>query len=95
MPIWRVRPEQVDRLRGWLAELMKRADEVRETFAREGLTHERAYLLVDSRRAGTDLRHGSGGPSESTRGVPALNAASQAVEVSLTDHRQVRVGEGR
>jgi len=43
--IIRVHPERVERLRGWLAELMDRADEVRETFANEGVTHERGYLL--------------------------------------------------
>jgi hypothetical protein len=41
----RVRPEAVDRLRWWLGELMNRADEVRETFGNEGVTHERAYLV--------------------------------------------------
>jgi hypothetical protein len=46
LAILRVRPEQVERLRTWLAELMNRADEVRETFANEGVTHERAYLLT-------------------------------------------------
>jgi uncharacterized protein DUF6176 len=44
--IFRVRAEEVERLRAWLAELTSRAVEVRETFANEGVTHERAYLLT-------------------------------------------------
>jgi len=36
---------EVDRLRSWMAELNERQDEVRETFAQEGVMHERAYLL--------------------------------------------------
>jgi Family of unknown function (DUF6176) len=44
--MFRVRPEEVERLRAWLAELTRRADEVRETFANEGVNHERAYLLT-------------------------------------------------
>jgi hypothetical protein len=41
----RVRPDQVDRLRAWMAELMRRQDEVLATFANEGVRHEQAFLL--------------------------------------------------
>jgi hypothetical protein len=43
--ITRVREDQVERLRAWLAELIKRQDEVRETFRNEGVRHEQAFLL--------------------------------------------------
>jgi hypothetical protein len=41
----RVRPDQVDSLRAWMAELMRRQNEVRETFRNEGVRHEQAFLL--------------------------------------------------
>jgi hypothetical protein len=41
----RVRQDGVARLRQWMAELAERSDEVRETFRREGVRHERAFLL--------------------------------------------------
>lgn len=41
----RVRKGEEDRLRAWLAQLNTRRDEVRETFEREGVRHEAAYLL--------------------------------------------------
>jgi hypothetical protein len=40
-----VRTGEEDRLRAWLAQLNTRRDEVRETFRREGVRHEAAYLL--------------------------------------------------
>jgi hypothetical protein len=41
----RVRKDEVDRLRRWMAELGRRAEEVRETFRQETVRHEVAYLL--------------------------------------------------
>ena len=41
----RVHDDRVERLRDWLAELMQRQVEVRETFRNEGVRHEQAYLL--------------------------------------------------
>jgi len=41
----RVRPGKEERLRSWLAELGRRADEVRATFADETTRHEQAFLL--------------------------------------------------
>jgi len=41
----RVREEEVDRLRTWMAELNRRGDEVRETFRQETVRHEQAWLL--------------------------------------------------
>ena len=41
----RVRPEKVDRLRSWMAELAQREEEVRETFRQETVRHEVAYLV--------------------------------------------------
>jgi hypothetical protein len=41
----RVRDDKVERLRAWLRELGERSDEVRETFAAEGVHHEQGYLL--------------------------------------------------
>ena len=41
----RIHPDRVDRLRAWLAELPRRADEVRQTFDNEGVTHEQAFLV--------------------------------------------------
>jgi hypothetical protein len=46
-----VKPDEVDRLRAWMAELERRADEVRETFRQETVRHEVAYLIA-----------GAGGP---------------------------------
>jgi len=43
--IFRVRPEKLERLIAWLAELQDRSDEVRETFVQEGVTHEQAYVI--------------------------------------------------
>jgi hypothetical protein len=44
----RVRPEKVERLKAWLAEAERRADEVRETFRQEGVRHEQALLVETS-----------------------------------------------
>ncbi|RIK42567.1 MAG: hypothetical protein DCC58_10830 [Chloroflexi bacterium] len=41
----RVRPDKVERLRAWMTELAGRADEVRETFAQEGVHAEKAWLI--------------------------------------------------
>jgi Family of unknown function (DUF6176) len=41
-----VRPEEIGALRAWLAGLMTRQDEVRETFRNEGVRHEQALLLA-------------------------------------------------
>ncbi|MFC3500125.1 DUF6176 family protein [Micromonospora krabiensis] len=41
----RVRPDKVDQLKAWLAEGMRRSDEIRETFVAEGVTHEQGFLL--------------------------------------------------
>jgi hypothetical protein len=43
--IRRVKPEEVARLRDWMAQLASRRDEVRATFKQEGVTHEQVYLL--------------------------------------------------
>ena len=40
-----VNPGQEQRLRDWLAELMRRKDEVRETFKQETVRLEQGYLL--------------------------------------------------
>ena len=40
-----VKPEKEGRLRAWLAELMERQDEVRETFARETVRHEQGFII--------------------------------------------------
>jgi hypothetical protein len=41
----KVKAGQEGRLRDWLAELMRRKDEVRETFKQETVRHEQGYLL--------------------------------------------------
>ena len=41
----RIRPGKEVRLRAWLAELSRRADEVRATFVSETVRHEQAYIL--------------------------------------------------
>ena len=48
-----VNPGQEGRLRDWLAELMRRKDEVRATFKQESVRHEQAFLLPTA--AGTAL----------------------------------------
>jgi hypothetical protein len=44
----RVADGELDRLRSWMGELMRRRDEVIETFENEGTRHEVAYLLSTS-----------------------------------------------
>ena len=43
--IRRVHPDKVELLRAWFAEGKRRAEEVRETFRQEGVTHEQVYLI--------------------------------------------------
>ena len=43
----RIRPGKEGKLREWLEELMRRQDEVRETFRRETVRHEQAFILED------------------------------------------------
>jgi hypothetical protein len=45
LTFYRIRPGQLDRLKAWFAEAEERADEVRETFIQEGVSHEQAFLL--------------------------------------------------
>ena len=40
-----VKPGQEQRLRAWLSELMRRQDEVRETFRQESVRHEQGILF--------------------------------------------------
>jgi hypothetical protein len=40
-----VRPDKVERIRAWMAELAERSDEVRATFAQEGVRAEKAWLV--------------------------------------------------
>jgi hypothetical protein len=40
-----VRPDKVERIRAWMTELAGRADEVRATFAQEGVHAEKAWLV--------------------------------------------------
>jgi Family of unknown function (DUF6176) len=74
---FRVHHDQVERLRGWLRELTRRADETRATFAQEGVRHERAYLLHDS--DGPVLVYASEAddpPSAPARHMPPLRCRS-------------------
>jgi hypothetical protein len=48
MRFFRVRPEKIEKLRAWAAELSRREAEVLETFANETVRHEIAYLLPTS-----------------------------------------------
>ncbi|MEU4678520.1 DUF6176 family protein [Micromonospora sp. NPDC023737] len=41
----RVRRDKVEQLKAWLAEATRRADEIRETFVNEGVTHEQGFIL--------------------------------------------------
>ena len=45
LTFYRVRPGELGRLAAWLDEVGQRADEVRETFRREGVHHEQGYFL--------------------------------------------------
>jgi len=42
---FKVRPEKLDRLQAWMAELAQRDEEVQETFRQETVRHELAYLI--------------------------------------------------
>jgi len=44
----KIRPDRLDELAQWMAELESRQDEVRASFEREGMRHEQAYLLYTS-----------------------------------------------
>ncbi len=44
--VGRLKPDKIERCRNWFAEVMQRQDEVRETFARETMRQERAFLLT-------------------------------------------------
>ena len=46
--VLKIADDQVDRFRAWMAELPRRAEEVRETFANEGVRHEQAHLVSTS-----------------------------------------------
>jgi hypothetical protein len=46
LAVYRVRPDKLDRLKAWLIEVAQRPDEVRESFAEGGITHEQAHLIV-------------------------------------------------
>jgi len=48
LSVQRIRPDKLERLKAWFAEVETRGDEVRETFAQEGVTCEQAYLLSTS-----------------------------------------------
>ena len=41
----KVRADKLERLEDWLRELMSRKDEVRETFHRETMRHEQAFII--------------------------------------------------
>jgi hypothetical protein len=43
--IRRVKPEEVERLREWMAQVGARRPEVLATFEQEGMRHEQVYLL--------------------------------------------------
>lgn len=45
----KVRDAQLDKLRAWGRELTRRADEVKETYRQEGVSHEASYL-IETRR---------------------------------------------
>ncbi|MEV6610839.1 DUF6176 family protein [Kutzneria sp. NPDC051319] len=45
LSVLRLRPDKLDRLTDWFSEANERGDEVRQTFAQEGVRHEQAYLL--------------------------------------------------
>ena len=44
----RIKPGHEDRLRQWFKEVMCRRDEVRETFRKETVRHEIAYIVEDA-----------------------------------------------
>ncbi len=46
--ILRIHEDQLERFRRWMSELRDRADEVRETFEREGTRHEQVHLVETS-----------------------------------------------
>jgi hypothetical protein len=48
LAIRKVKPNEENHLRAWMAELNRRRSEVLETFANEGVRHELAYLLKTS-----------------------------------------------
>ncbi len=48
LSIRRVKPEEEGALRQWMGELNRRQNEVRATFAREGVRHEQAWLVTTS-----------------------------------------------
>jgi len=79
----RVRPGEEDRLRAWGRELMRRGDEVRQTFEQEGVRHERSYLI--STEAGAILIR-VGEVDDWDKALAAFNASRLSIDA---EHRQV------
>jgi len=79
----RVKPEKLGRLEAWLAELMQRQEEVRETFVQETVRHEQAFIL-----------RGAEGPvlvyvveaEDHERGKAAYRASQHPIDL---EHRRV------
>ena len=90
LSIRRIRPGKEPDLRDWLAELNRRQDEVRETFAQESVRHEQAYLIPSSDGAilvyaveAEDLERASHAFREST--LPIDIEHKRAMEKALGD----------
>ena len=82
----KVRPEKLEQLESWLRELMSRQDEVRETFVRETVRHEQAFII-----------QGQDGPlliyvmeaEDHERGRAAFQSSELPIDV---EHRRVMKG---
>ncbi len=90
LSIRRVRHGKEQDLREWLAELNRRQEEVRETFAQESVRHEQAYLIPSSDGAilvyaveAEDLKRARHAFGESTLPIDAEH--KRAMGVALGD----------
>ena len=79
----RIKPGKEERLRAWLSELMERQDEVRETFVRETVRHEQAFIIEG--REGPLLIYAMEA-EDHEKGQRAVRASTLAIDL---EHKEV------
>ena len=89
LAVYRVRPDKLDRLKAWLIEVAQRPDEVRESFAEGGITHEQAHLIVTANGpmlvAAVEHTDREAVSESSRRSTLPLNVEHEAVMAEVLD----------
>ena len=87
--VYRVRPDKLDRLKAWLIEVAQRTDEVRESFAEGGISHEQAHLIVTANGpmlvAAVEHTDREAVSENSRRSTLPLNVEHEAVMAEVLD----------